>query len=701
MATEAGRLELVVDSDTDRAERGLKGIGDHVNRAGGFFKTAAASMVGFATGTVLIGGATAAFGALSDVVGGSISNALEAQEVQAKLTAVLKSTGQAAGVTAEAAIGLADSLSQVTKFDDETILSAENLMLTFTKVGKNVFPEAIETALNMSEAMGGDVKGSVIQLGKALQDPIRGISALTKVGVNFTDKQKEMIQKLVESGDVMGAQKVILNELGTEFKDQARAAGATLGGQLTILNNQFENVKEEIGNAFIPVLTSIVGAVRPIVSAFADALPGALQAFQGAAMPIFNQVWSNIQTNLIPAIQTLAKWFGDNVLPVIKTVATVFMTNVLPALQGVWNSISANLLPALQRLWAQLSPILIPTLQALGFVIQNVIGPVLGLLIAGIANVIDVIATVIGWVARLVAAIVAFVGQIGPAWTSFWNGVRTTLTNVWNAIIGAVQTAVNTVVGWFRWLYDHNTYIKQLVDDIRAKFTAIRDFIVGVWNGIANFLGGIWNAIRGAAVAAWEAFVSAIRGKVGESGAAANSIGDAIKKPIMDLAGKAVEWGKNLIQGFINGIKNMLGNLGKVAQDAAATVAKFLGFHSPAEEGPGKDADKWAANLMGMFTEGMESGLSDIRAVSQRIAGEVKRGLAVTGAFAGGGGLGVGATSAVAGGNVAAAIAPALAAGGGGGYRTANINIYMDGKVLARQLQQPLADEWWIKTGVR
>ena len=64
-----------------------------------------------------------------------------------QLNAVLKSTAGVAGVTAQAADDLAKSLEGVTNFDDEAVLSAENLLLTFTKIGKDIFPQTTETVL--------------------------------------------------------------------------------------------------------------------------------------------------------------------------------------------------------------------------------------------------------------------------------------------------------------------------------------------------------------------------------------------------------------------------------------------------------------------------------------------------------------------------------------------------------------------------
>ena len=160
-----------------------------------------------------LAGAVAGFGALAVFAKKSVSAFAESQKVTAQTNAVLKSTKGIAGLTAKEIGKLSASLQKVTKYGDEEIQSGENLLLTFTKIGKDIFPEATKTMLDMSTALGQDLKSSAIQLGKALQDPILGITALRRVGVNFNNAQKETVKRLVESGQMMKAQKFILAEL--------------------------------------------------------------------------------------------------------------------------------------------------------------------------------------------------------------------------------------------------------------------------------------------------------------------------------------------------------------------------------------------------------------------------------------------------------------------------------------------------------
>lgn len=168
----------------------------------------------------------------------------------------------------QAYIDLAAELQNVTRYSDEETLSAENLLLTFTNIKNDVFPQATRLVQDMSTALGQDLKSSAIQLGKALQDPVNGITALKRVGVNFTDAQKDMIKSMVAAGNVAGAQKVILKELATEFGGSAVAAGKTFAGQMDILKNKFNDFQEKVGTALMPMLQDGMG----IISGFVDGL---------------------------------------------------------------------------------------------------------------------------------------------------------------------------------------------------------------------------------------------------------------------------------------------------------------------------------------------------------------------------------------------------------------------------------------------
>ena len=175
---------------------------------------------------------------------GVIRNTIEAEKVQAQLEAALKSTGGAAGQTIKALNEHAAALQAVTTYGDEATNSAQAILLTFTRIQGDTFPKATEAVLDMATALQMDLKSSAIQVGKALNDPILGVTALGRAGVQFSEDQKAMIKTLVETGHTAEAQIIILRELETQFGGSATAARDTLGGALEALKNAFGDLLE-------------------------------------------------------------------------------------------------------------------------------------------------------------------------------------------------------------------------------------------------------------------------------------------------------------------------------------------------------------------------------------------------------------------------------------------------------------------------
>ena len=220
----------------------------------------------------LIGGAAAGVYALGKAAKIGWDEYNQGAKVAAQTNAVIKSTGGAANVTAKHVEDLGKSLMNLSGVDDETIKSGENILLTFkgirNEAGKNndIFDQTTKASLDMATALGMDTPSAAMALGKALNAPADGLSKLTRMGVTFTDKQKEMITTLSENGKTMQAQKIILGELRSEFGGSAKAAGQTLGGQINILHERFNNFLGDLVAKAIPYLQRFAKWVIPEVT---------------------------------------------------------------------------------------------------------------------------------------------------------------------------------------------------------------------------------------------------------------------------------------------------------------------------------------------------------------------------------------------------------------------------------------------------
>lgn len=186
----------------------------------------------------------------------------------AQTEAVIESTGGAAGKSVQDIVDLSAALSELTSLDDEPIQEAANTLLTFQEIAGETFDEATALTLDLSVAMDKDLRSSAVMVGKALNDPIRGLTALTRVGVQFSDQQREQIQLLTFFGDTAGAQQVILQELTEEFGGSAEALGGTVAGRFNRLRNEMENLGAEILENLIPLLEDLAGVAESLADAY-------------------------------------------------------------------------------------------------------------------------------------------------------------------------------------------------------------------------------------------------------------------------------------------------------------------------------------------------------------------------------------------------------------------------------------------------
>jgi len=224
--------------------------------------------------------AVKSFAAVGAAVAGVTKLYADQEQAEKKLETVLKSTGNAAGFTAEQLKQQARELQKITTFGDEAIIEMQALLATFVNIKNTEFRDAEMSIMNISTLMGTSLKESAVQVGKALNDPIKGVSALTRVGVSFTDKQKETIEQLQKTGQTAKAQRIILAELNKEFGGQAAAAANTFAGKMKQLRNSVSDVGEAVVGFFIPHITEAAKVLKRFVDAIQveviDALGGDL-----------------------------------------------------------------------------------------------------------------------------------------------------------------------------------------------------------------------------------------------------------------------------------------------------------------------------------------------------------------------------------------------------------------------------------------
>ena len=178
-------------------------------------------------------------------------------EVETRLNAVIKATGQQYKYTTQDIKKYASALQEQTRFGDNVIEQSAQLLVATQKFSKEGLERTLELSADLAEAMGTDLTSATSTLSKALIEPGEGLNRLKTIGISFTDTEEEMIKKLREAGDELAAQQVILDKVEAAYGGVAKSVGEIDTSTLDKIKNTWSDLKEGIGKAFTDKLAGI------------------------------------------------------------------------------------------------------------------------------------------------------------------------------------------------------------------------------------------------------------------------------------------------------------------------------------------------------------------------------------------------------------------------------------------------------------
>ncbi len=420
-------IRVETSGGIEDVKKDVEDLGKTAEKSGGGFSAMQEVATGAlrAIGEGLVGLAVKGFGALSDAVTDGIADAKQNAQIQAQTAQVIKSTGEAAGKTTEQVAAYASSLSDAagkSLFGDDQIQQSTNLLLTFTNIKGATLDAATAISVDMAQALGGAPKDAAIQLGKALNDPVKGITALTRVGVTFTDEQKATIQAMQEAGDTAGAQAIILAELNKEFGGSAEAAAQATGGW-SEFNGRMGEAKEALGAAVLPLLSQLAGILLDTV----------VPAIEGMAAA-FGPFVANLQSTLAPALATLGGYISGLVEDFTDAQgATTSFIGDLSYMMDTITGTTADIGPfqiAFESISAFITDTLVPAFQEVWRVIQTQVWPILQ---------------------DLATALLPLVGAAIQILAGFWNDVLApALRNAWTILTTVILPILAALAGWLK-----------------------------------------------------------------------------------------------------------------------------------------------------------------------------------------------------------------------------------------------------------
>lgn len=620
-----------------------KGVGPQVGAAGATSgKRFGGGMLSGLKGPLVGLGAT--FAAVK--VGGYLKDATLAAERAASSAAitnkVIEATGGAAKISADGVSKLTESLSLKTGVDKTIIRDGANVLLTFKSIaneaGKNnaIFDRANAVALDMSATFKTDLKSSSTQLGKALEDPIKGVSALARVGVTFTDQEKEKIAALVESGDKMKAQKLVLAALEGQVGGTAEASADSSAK----IANAMLLIKEKIGAVFLPLLdkaasfvvSTLVPAIDKIGPTFdrlGKLLSGAFGSGGGASgamsklssafrelQPTIQKVAALFASDVLPTIVRIVKMVGGQLLGVLKTLGSFLLGTVvpvfadlaktafsalLPSLKTLFATVQSDVIPAVQKLWESLRRLLAPVLVVAGFLLKlnvailkvafailgvilppllKLVGFLVGVVFKTLALLIGWIANVVGWFTRIgeVPGIFsAAFGIVKAVVSKVMSFVRAVIVKNLSAARAVVSTVLKVVSVIFRtYLGIVKTVVSKVFGAIKAVISTALKVIAAVVRAQIRIVLGIWRGLQ----AVWS-FVSGLFGRLRELFRSAlstivSTVSDKVSSVIdffRDIPGKI----KSLFSGAVGWLKSAGEDIVRGLLDGAGSLLPSVG----------------------------------------------------------------------------------------------------------------------------
>jgi hypothetical protein len=386
----------------------------------------------------------------------------------------LKNLGGTAPQQFDILMKSADKLGKLTLFNESDFTQGFGLLTSFTNISVKQFDRLGAAAADLAQTSGTDVKSAFMQLGKALNDPVKGLTALNRAGVQFTDEQKAMIESMVDVGNVAGAQEMILKELERQYGGNAAAAAQGYAGALDSLGESFYDLQKALGPFIDQALTPLVNSLTNLVNFITERVVPILDSLPGP-------------------LKTVVGFMGALAVGIAAIAGPLLL--VLPGLVTLGKVIAGLKIGATIAGWAALAG---PAITAISAAFTGFMAFLTGTLLPGL---LAFFSGPVGWTVLAVAAVVAmailfrkpltdfatWLVSWGKPISSFWAGL-------WNGLVNVVNTAATTIKSVFTGV---GTAIKAVLNGVlRGVFGAVNGAIANI-NGLINRANALSARVKG------------------------------------------------------------------------------------------------------------------------------------------------------------------------------------------------------------
>lgn len=372
-----------------------------------------------------------------------------------------------------------------------------------------------------------------------------------------------------------------------EAKQKAEELGIVIGEDSLLAAEEFNDTWDDLTRTFQAVGQKVLAELMPIFQAMMD--------WVIANMPMIQEVFSSVMevvslvfSTLVDWISTTITWFGEffesnnsTFTGIWETISDV-MTTIWQFLLDTWTLIS--------EMWDEYGSGIMET----AFTIFKSIWDIVKI---AFDAVWDIIKTIMDMVVPFIKETLATLAEF---WSENGAQIMTVVKGAFNFIKGVIDFVMPVIVAIIKGAWSIiQTIISTTVGVIMGLVKTFSSLLTGDFNGIKEGVTRIWQAL-------WNGIKGIVSGAWGLLSGAFTALFGSIKKWFGSLKDSAIDWGRNMISGFIDGIKQMAGKVKDAAKGVVDSVAGFLKFWSPAKEGEGRFITHWGRNMVDGFLDGVE-----------------------------------------------------------------------------------------------
>jgi len=537
----------------------------------------------------------------------------------------------------EAKAALVELTSKGVKLNDA--MGMQNTLVDLA-AGKNI--ELSEAAGILSDAYNGKTR-ALVGLGLATKEEI-------KHGISFDEVQKRINERF--NGAAAGQLNTYTGQM-KQFTNNLNSLKTSIGQYILPyfiqISKHLNDLAQKI-NGMDPGTKKLIANVLGLTAVFGSLIGGAglLQKIMGVLGPVVSGLGTVIGGLSLPIVAIIgvivllatayAKNWGG-----MKDVTDSFINTTMKFLMDAFNEARTWFVTH----WPEIKATFDIVMNAVQTAITTVFVPILKFILQQFGVVVD-------WVKLN------------------WPLIQNTITIVINTVKAIIVTVLNAIAAfWQAHGQTIMTIVNVVFDIIKTTISTVLNVVFGIIKTVMQIINGDWSG-------AWNTLVNTVKTLFGGVGRIIRDVLSGIGAIFADIARTAIQWGENLIMGFINGITNKLNAIRDIAHKVTSEVAKFLGFNSPAKEGEGRHIVTWGQNMVKGFVDGMNKAMPNINMSLNKAL------TAPNLAFSGGG-----------------QAIPSYALGGRGSAQVANIFVELDGHTIVKAIGQPLVDIIRVKTGLK